>query len=330
MSRALPILPVFPSEDKVLLIGCLLGALIPYAWRRMRKKSMATWGFPVQVAAFGIAKALLAANIAFIVQDIFPYRYRSTATMFVQNGSPEQIQAITTDATSRTSLSAIINDPRLSLYKEQRKTQPLEDVIENMQQNLAITPSGQYFTISFEYPDRFKTQQTVHAVMNRLDEAYERTYGTLPDEPVHAAPTTLKVLDGPSMPVLPISPNRYVIALKGGLAGLLAAAVMATAIQKTLETGGRTADGCGERIDRKRPGRDSLTPPATDKKRVGPTPISPTPGSKVSRSRPCSNVPKDRRPSDPSAESEKPPQKRPFNPGDSSKSPVLFHRTTPG
>ena len=38
----------------------------------------------------------------------------------------------------------------------------------------------------------------------------------------------LEVIDAASTPVLPISPDRYVIAIKGGLAGLLTAGVIAT------------------------------------------------------------------------------------------------------
>lgn len=228
----LSIRPVFPDERVVLLVGCLLGALIPFAWPKLRRKTIATWGFPVLVIVLGFV-GLLAANVAFVFcaqgeQNPLNLRYRSTATMLVQNGSPEQMQAIATAATSRTTLSSVINDRRLDLYKEQRKTQPLEDVIENMKRYLAITPSGQYFAISFEYPDRFKAQQTVNAVMNRMDEMYKSTYGGLPDEPVQTADTVLKVIDEPSMPGLPVSPNRYVVAIKGGLAGLLAAAVIAT------------------------------------------------------------------------------------------------------
>lgn len=224
---SLAVLPVFPRKSAVLLVGCLLGALIPFAWRRLRRKSIATWGFPVLVTLFGFV-GLLAANVAFIVQDIFPYRYRSTATISMQNGTPEQIQAIVSDATRTITLSTLINDSRLDLYKEERKNQPLQDVIEHMHQNLTITPSGQYVTISFEYSDRYKAQQTVGALTNRLNETYLQAYGGLPDEPVPPAPTTLKVIDEASMPVLPISPNRFRIAMQGGLAGLLAAALIAT------------------------------------------------------------------------------------------------------
>jgi capsular polysaccharide biosynthesis protein len=229
---SLPVLPVFPNERVLLAIGCFLGALTAFAWRRLRRRSMATWGFAVQVVVFGFA-GLIAANVAFVFGaegDLDPLglRFRSIATMVAQNASAQQIQALSNDATSRTSLSAIVNDPRLNLYKEQRKTQPLEDVLQNMRRNLAITPSGQYFTISFEYSDKYKAQQTVNAVANKLDETYGRNYGSLPDEPVQPAPGVLKVIDQASTPVLPISPNRYAVAAKGCVAGLLAAAVIAT------------------------------------------------------------------------------------------------------
>jgi hypothetical protein len=232
-AASLPVRPFFPDERMILLAGCLPGALIPFVWRRLRRKSIATWGFAVLVAGFGFA-GLLAANVLYVYDswengpNLLGERYRSTATTFVQNGSPEQIQSISNDAISNTSLSLIVNDPRLELYKEERKTQSLEDVIQNMRRHLGITPSGQYFTLSFEYGDRFKAQQTVNAVVNRLNKRYERTYGSLPDEPLQPAPTVLEVIEAPSTPVLPVSPNRYAIAARGGLAGLFAAGIIAT------------------------------------------------------------------------------------------------------
>lgn len=230
---SLPVRPIFPNEQLVLLVGCLLGASIPFAWRRLRRKTIATWGFLAWVAVFGFV-GLTAASFVYALDSfdagwhLLHERYRSTATMFPENGSPEQMQAIATDATGRTTLSTVINDPRLDLYKKQRKTQPLEDVIHNMQKNLAIAPSGPYFNISFEYSDPIKTQMAVTSVMNRMEAMYRSTYGGLPDAPVQATSTVIKVIDEASMPVLPVSPDRYAIAMKGGLGGLLAAAVIAT------------------------------------------------------------------------------------------------------
>ena len=220
---SLPLRPFFPSLQLVGLVACLLGASIPFTWRRPRKKRIATWGFAIWVAVFGFA-GMLAADVFYWYDnwEIGPHllgeQYRSTATMFVQNGTAEQIQAIATDATRNGTLTTIINDPRLDLYKRERQTQPLEDVIQNMRRNLAIRPSGQYLNVSFEYHDRYKAQQAVSALTNRLYEAYRLTYGGLSDKPVQAAPSTLKLIDEPSMPVLPVSPNRYVIAMKAGSA----------------------------------------------------------------------------------------------------------------
>jgi capsular polysaccharide biosynthesis protein len=229
---SLAVRPVFPSHDMVLLVGCLLGALSPFAWRRLRRKSTSTWGFAIWTLVFGFV-GVLGASVAFALwaqgeQNPLGLRYRSTATVFIQNGSGEQIQAIATNATSHIALGTIITNRRLDLYKEERKTQPLEDVIQNMNRNLALTPSGEYLTISFEYPDRYKAQQTVFFLANRMEETYATTYSVLPDEPSQPSPTVLEVIDKASMPALPISPNRYVIAIKGALAGLVLAAVIAT------------------------------------------------------------------------------------------------------
>jgi capsular polysaccharide biosynthesis protein len=232
-TASLPVRPFFPNQRFIELAGCLLGASIPFAWRRLRRKKFATWGVAISVVVFGFA-GLIAADVFYVLDNwengpnLLREQYRSTATMFVQNGSAEQLRAIASDAVNRTSLSTLINDPRLNLYKEQRRTQPLEDVIQNMRQHLAIAPYGQYFTISFEYSDRYKAQQALQGLMNRLDDTYKQTYGGLPDAPFQPAPDVIRVIDAASTPTLPVSPNRYLIALKGGLAGLVAAGLIAT------------------------------------------------------------------------------------------------------
>ena len=84
-----------------------------------------------------------------------------------------------TEILSRTSLSSIIQDPRLDLYKEERARIPLEDVIEHMRQDTQISrdapanTGGDYlpFHITFAYSDRIKTQLTVMALMTRFQDA---------------------------------------------------------------------------------------------------------------------------------------------------------------
>jgi hypothetical protein len=77
---------------------------------------------------------------------------------------------------SRTSLSTIINDPRLDLYGSERRRQPLEDVIEAMRtRDLKITLAGATgasaaFTISFAYRDPEKARWTVQTLITKFQE----------------------------------------------------------------------------------------------------------------------------------------------------------------
>jgi uncharacterized protein involved in exopolysaccharide biosynthesis len=93
----------------------------------------------------------------------------------------ERIMSMENEILSRTSLSAIIQDPRLDLYKADRDNKPLEDVIETMRSrdikiSIQSLPSGNgtrasAFSISFSYPDRLKAQQTVQALITKFTDA---------------------------------------------------------------------------------------------------------------------------------------------------------------
>jgi len=91
----------------------------------------------------------------------------------------ERIGQMQQEIMSRTSLSSIITDPRLDLYKEERASKPLEDVIESMRLNdIKITMDGapgehraSAFTISFAYRDRTKAHDTVQTLITKFQEA---------------------------------------------------------------------------------------------------------------------------------------------------------------
>src|ERR1700728_3671224 len=89
-----------------------------------------------------LADLVISIVLAFLVQNT----YISTATLQI---TPKQVSEsfVKTDITqelterigqmqqeilSRASLSSVITDPRLDLYKEERASKPLEDVIESM------------------------------------------------------------------------------------------------------------------------------------------------------------------------------------------------------
>lgn len=91
----------------------------------------------------------------------------------------ERIGTMQQEIMSRASLSSIITDPRLDLYKEERASQPLEDVIETMRnRDVHITIDslpGEHrvsaFQISFDYRDRTKAHDTVQNLIAKFQEA---------------------------------------------------------------------------------------------------------------------------------------------------------------
>ncbi len=93
----------------------------------------------------------------------------------------ERISEMQEEILSRTSLSNIIQDPRLDLYKADRASRPLEDVIETMRnRDVRITINSlpgegsrgsSAFSISFAYPDRVKAHDTVQTLITRFQEA---------------------------------------------------------------------------------------------------------------------------------------------------------------
>jgi succinoglycan biosynthesis transport protein ExoP len=127
--------------------------------------------------------------VAFLVQNT----YISTATLqitpkqvsesivktTINQELTERIGQMQQEILSRTSLSSIITDPRLDLYKDDRASSPLEDVIETMRnRDIKITIDslpGEHrasaFTISFAYRDRTKAHDTVQTLITKFQEA---------------------------------------------------------------------------------------------------------------------------------------------------------------
>ncbi len=97
----------------------------------------------------------------------------------------ERIMQMENEILSRTSLSNIIQDPRLDLYKSDRASKPLEDVIEQMRtRDIKITIDSlpgdgarraSAFKISFSYPDRLKAQQIVQALITKFSDSNQVT-----------------------------------------------------------------------------------------------------------------------------------------------------------
>ncbi len=100
----------------------------------------------------------------------------------------ERIIQMEQEILSRTSLSTLIQDPRLNLYPTERGKEPIEDVIEQMRtQDIKIridslagegSRRASAFSISFKYPDRLKAQQTVQALITKFNDSNQTTQST--------------------------------------------------------------------------------------------------------------------------------------------------------
>lgn len=135
------------------------------------------------------AGLVISTVVAFLVQNT----YVSEATLqitpaqisesivktTVNQALTERISEMQQEILSRTSLSSIITDPRLDLYKSDRASAPLEDVIETMRnRDIKITIDSvpgerraSAFSISFAYPDRVKAHDTVQTLITKFQEA---------------------------------------------------------------------------------------------------------------------------------------------------------------
>ncbi|HEY3826581.1 MAG TPA: Wzz/FepE/Etk N-terminal domain-containing protein [Bryobacteraceae bacterium] len=100
----------------------------------------------------------------------------------------ERINQMQSEILSRTSLSALIQDPRLTLYKSDLASKPLEDVIEKMRGDIKIqidsvggdlSRRASAFSIKFYYPDRLKAQQTVQALVTKFEDSNQNTQNTV-------------------------------------------------------------------------------------------------------------------------------------------------------
>jgi capsular polysaccharide biosynthesis protein len=127
----------------------------------------------------------------------------------------------------------MIQRPELDLYQKERRTRPLEDIIEDMRaRDIKIGPVQQRvgdtaiaFTISFQYPDRFKAQKTVQALTGNLLEVAQAR-----------SSATIAILDDASLPATPSKPNRMVISGMGLTAGLMLGVIALWMLQRRRQT----------------------------------------------------------------------------------------------
>ena len=171
------------------------------------KMQMLGWTWRKTAAAFALAGAAVAGAVAARTPNV----YVSTAVVRMGSG-PEARRGLARaegDVLSRSSLAAIIQ--QRGLYPEERKRQPLEDIVQAMRnRHIRIAPVEGGLAVSFSYPDRATAQQVTGDLTSRL----------LESAVTGRNPMRLEVLNGASLPEAPVSPNRPAIVGAGLAAGL--------------------------------------------------------------------------------------------------------------
>jgi len=223
--------------------------------------------FPKLALMLSIAGLLIGLLVSYSVAPIyFSEAVLSLENSVAGPGRPavESLVQLEQEVLSQTSLATLLQDPHLNLYPEERAKEPLEDVIEKMRKkDIRIrletppsTPGAVAFRVGFAYRDRAKARDTVQALVTRFSEAnltrqraqpaagqpdqfrrlearvafLEKRLGipsAAPEPGDRLAGMNLDVIDPPSLPALPLIPNRPACMFFGFAAGILAASFVA-------------------------------------------------------------------------------------------------------
>jgi hypothetical protein len=214
--------------------GVVVAAIAKLLFRMSRFQVLA----PV-LGTIGMAAGVL---IAF-----FPWSHVSHAELMMTLSGTGGASAVEREATGRfnrlrdsilstNSLSEIILDPRLNLYAGERKSGSAENAVERMRRDIGVTTapgssaSGPIISLSFRYPDRYKAQQTLQALVNKLADADIQARA----QPLvfrRKLPLNLDVLDPPSLPRVPSGPNPWMILSMGLGTGIVLAILTKLAIR---------------------------------------------------------------------------------------------------
>lgn len=146
------------------------------------------------IVAPTFAGLVISIVIAFILQNtylsqaemaILPSQISANiVTSTISQRLNERMAQMEQEILSRQTLSGIIQDPRLNLYKSELATKPLEDVIETMRTRdikiAAVVPPGgerqaSAFTVSFQYSNPEKAQMVVERLIAKFQDFNETT-----------------------------------------------------------------------------------------------------------------------------------------------------------
>lgn len=195
------------------------------------KMQMTNWNFARLTVAGSIAGLLAGAALSFAA----PVRYASQVLLTVTppsglttesvRGTVEDLKA---DILGRVSLESLIRAH--NLYSRELLQTPLDKVVDEMRNSIRVSSSPSQdskslnFVLQFSYPDPHVAQEVDADLIQRFMEGAV-TLRTAEPEPRIESGSVFQVLDPPTFPVAPISPNRTRFAATGLSAGLIAGLV---------------------------------------------------------------------------------------------------------
>ena len=193
---------------RLAVLGFLVGLLLGLAAVLVRQG--------IRVAAFAAGGALLGMAASLALSFALPVRYQSQAVLRVRGADVPS--GVVRMATSRDALAGVIQ--RNGLYPGE----PIGQAMERIRRDLVVVQPLQrtFVIVRFTCGDPNQARWVVTGVITAImrENRREQDAATGPDSPLEDA-RLVSVLDPPSLPTTPFSPNRGFVALLGLVAGFL-------------------------------------------------------------------------------------------------------------
>src|ERR1035438_379855 len=178
------------------------------ATRVANLKLLAATATVVAIAAGAFSFTIPRRYVSTAVMRLTPLASASEPAWQIEAEAAHRLPEMRVEVLSRQSLTEIIERPAIDLYRQERATRPLEDVMEDMRRDIHIelvpaSSRGQgrtplSFRVSFEYPDPVKAQAVVRHLTDQLSQLKSGTAGS----------GLAEILAPASLPEKPIQPDR--------------------------------------------------------------------------------------------------------------------------
>ncbi len=186
------------------------------------------------------ATAVLGAVVAAVAVFSWPKTYQATAVVRLPELTFQSTKSL---VMSRGNLSAIVTNPKYSLYPDLRSRQTLEDPIETMQRNIRFTMPGPSaprdddyaaWTIDFVYPEKAMAQAVVAELAGQVVMAVNnpdaQRWRASKTWPATGPAARAEILTPARAGDRPLTPNVRAIFLVGIGAGMAAGGLAASIV----------------------------------------------------------------------------------------------------